>query len=486
MKKLILISLLLFMKVNTLTSHQQEKYFSNLVQELHKDYSKYKVTQIQTRRFEINDYHQILDSLLEEGKEIFNVKKIGSSFKGRDIKLIKFGEGKLKILMWSQMHGDESTASLALLDLINLLKKRKDLSDELKSKISLFIIPILNPDGASEFERRNYQEIDINRDTLRLQTPEGRILKKVRDEIQPDFAFNLHDQYTNNSVGRTGSPGAIALLAPAYDYDRNINEVRERAIKVCVEIKDIIEKFYPSVVARYDDEFEPRAFGDNFQKWGSSTILIESGGYFNDFEKQEIRKMNFLALAGSIYSIANQLYQMKSTNAYFEIPENQRLFFDLLVKNVKVKKDSIEYIVDIGINYSEKYDSLRGKYIKIYTITDIGDLSTFYGFDTLDAKNLRFEFGEVYEEILNEFKQIENLDLKSLIQNGYTTIIYQGNFDKVKEDSLLDEMISTTKSPLRESKKLLGHSANFILKDENGKVHYAVINGRVYEPNKNH
>ena len=155
MKKLILLSLLLFMKVNTLTSHQQEKYFSNLVQELHKDYSKYKVTQIQTRRFEINDYHRILDSLLEEGKEIFNVKKIGSSFKGRDIKLIKFGEGKLKILMWSQMHGDESTASLALLDLINLLKKRKDLSDELKSKISLFIIPILNPDGANEFERRN-------------------------------------------------------------------------------------------------------------------------------------------------------------------------------------------------------------------------------------------------------------------------------------------------------------------------------------------
>jgi hypothetical protein len=480
MKKLLLISLFVFMRINQLSS-QQEKYLNELVTELQKDYSEYKVTQIETRRFDVNYYHRVLDSLLQNGKELSSVQKIGSSFKGKDIKLIKFGEGEIKILMWSQMHGDESTASLALLDLINVLIKKKEFSEELKSKVALYLIPLLNPDGAKEFERRNYQEIDINRDALRLQTPEGKILRQIRDEINPDFAFNLHDQYTNNSVGRTGRPAAIALLAPAFDYDRNINEVRERAIKVCVEIKDIIEKFYPGVVARYDDEFERRAFGDNFQKWGSSTILIESGGYFNDFEKQEIRKMNLIAFAGSIYSIANKLYQSKSVDDYFEIPENQRLFFDLLVKNVKVKKDTIKYIVDIGINYTEKYDSLRRKYIRHYTITDIGDLSTFYGFDTLDAKHLKFEFGKVYIKVLTNFRQLEKLNLNSLIKNGYTTIIYQGSFDKIEEGSLFDRMINTTKLPQREPKRLLGHSANFILKDENDEIRYAVINGKVIE-----
>ena len=188
------------MRINQLSS-QQEKYLNELVTELQKDYSEYKVTQIETRRFDVNYYHRVLDSLLQNGKELSSVQKIGSSFKGKDIKLIKFGEGEIKILMWSQMHGDESTASLALLDLINVLIKKKEFSEELKSKVALYLIPLLNPDGAKEFERRNYQEIDINRDALRLQTPEGKILRQIRDEINPDFAFNLHDQDTNNSVG---------------------------------------------------------------------------------------------------------------------------------------------------------------------------------------------------------------------------------------------------------------------------------------------
>ena len=191
--------------------------------------------------------------------------------------------------------------------------------------------------------------------------------------------------------------------------------------------------------------------------------------------------MNLIAFAGSIYSIANKLYQSKSVDDYFEIPENQRLFFDLLVKNVKVKKDTIKYIVDIGINYTEKYDSLRRKYIRHYTITDIGDLSTFYGFDTLDAKHLKFEFGKVYIKVLTNFRQLEKLNLNSLIKNGYTTIIYQGSFDKIEEGSLFDRMINTTKLPQREPKRLLGHSANFILKDENDVIRYAVINGKVIE-----
>jgi hypothetical protein len=478
MKKWILISLLVVMKINQLSA--QEKLIQ-LVSQLKSDYSRYKVTQIQTRRFDVKDYHKILDSLLSIDKKNFYSHKIGSSFKGKDIKLIRFGEGEIKILMWSQMHGDESTASLALLDLINLLLLKKDLADELRTKISLYLIPLLNPDGAQQFERRNYQEIDINRDALRLQTPEARILKKIRDEIEPDFAFNLHDQYMSNSVGRTGKPAAIALLAPAFDYEKNVNHIRERAIKLCVEIKDIIDKFYPGVVARYDDEFEPRAFGDNFQRWGSSTILIESGGYFKDYEKQEIRKMNFLALAGSVYSIANRLYNSKSVSKYFEIPENQRSFFDLLVKNVRLRKDSLEYVVDLGINYAEKFDSLRNRYVRVFSISDVGDLSTFYGFDTLDANFLYFDFGKVYVKNLTNYKQLLKLNLISLIKAGFTTIIYQGNFEKIETNSLLDKMICTTKLPLRESKKLLNHSANFVLRDDAGKVRVAVINGNVIQ-----
>lgn len=470
------------MRIN---SHSQinEKSFLDFLIDLNSNYSSFKVKQIQTKRFDINLYHKILDSLIKVSDELFSSEVIGKSFKKQEIKLIRFGYGEIKILLWSQMHGDESTASMALLDLINLLNLRREFAEKLKSKISLYIIPVLNPDGAKMFERRNYQEIDINRDALRLQTPEGKILKKIRDDIQPDFAFNLHDQYSNYSVGKTGKPAAIAVLAPAFDYDRNINEIRKRAIQICVEIKDIIEKFYPGVVARYDDEFEPRAFGDNIQKWGSSTILIESGGYFNDLEKQEIRKMNFLALNGSIYSIAYNLYHSKLIDRYFEIPENERLFFDLLIKNVTIEKDSVEFLVDLGISYSEKFDSLRNRYIREYSVTDIGDLSTFSGFDTLEVKKLKLEIGKVYEKILTNFSQLKNLNPEELLKQGYVKIIYQGNFENIEENSLLDLMISTTKYPLRESKNLLGHSANFLLYDKNGFIKYIILNGRVIKVN---
>lgn len=466
------------MRINSY-SQINEKSFTDLLTDLNSNYSRFKIKQIQTRRFEVKLYHQILDSLIKESDGIFSSEVIGQSFKKQEIKLIRFGDGEIKILMWSQMHGDESTASLALLDLINFLIQRKELAESLEHRISLYIIPILNPDGAKKFERRNYQEIDINRDALRLQTPEGKLLKKIRDDIQPDFAFNLHDQYSNYAVGKTGKPAAIALLAPAFDYDRNINEIRKRAIQICVEIKNIVEKFYPGVVARYDDEFEPRAFGDNIQKWGSSTILIESGGYFKDFEKQEIRKMNFLSLTGSIYSIAYGLYQSRSIDRYFEIPENERRFFDLLVKNVIVERDSVEYLVDLGIAYSEKFDSLRNRYIREYSVTDIGDLSTFSGFDTLDAEKLKLEIGKVYEKILTDYSQLKKLKTNNLLKQGYTTIIYQGNFENIEENSLLDLMISTTQYPFRESKKLLGHSASFVLKDNGGSVKYLIINGKI-------
>ncbi|MFY0573591.1 hypothetical protein ACN28S_03785 [Cystobacter fuscus] len=75
-------------------------------------------------------------------------------------------------------------------------------------------LPLLNPDGAERFQRRNAQGIDINRDALALQTPEGRTLKAVRDRLQPALGFNLHDQSWRTAVGDSGRPASISVLAP--------------------------------------------------------------------------------------------------------------------------------------------------------------------------------------------------------------------------------------------------------------------------------
>lgn len=116
--------------------------------------------------------------------------------------------------------------------------------------------------------------------------------------------------------------------------------------------------------------------------------------------------MNFIALITSIFSIANDKYILQDQNKYFSIPENEKRFFDLILQNCIVEKDSFRYIVDIGINSLEKFDSLRNRYVRIYEISDMGDLSVYYAYDTLDVKFMKIEFGKVYEKLITKYDSL--------------------------------------------------------------------------------
>ncbi|MGS0528184.1 M14 family zinc carboxypeptidase [Zobellia nedashkovskayae] len=224
---------------------------------------------------------------------------------------------------------------------------------EILANCTLHFLPMLNPDGAEVFRRRNRLGIDINRDALRLQSPEGQTLKRVRDSLDADFGFNLHDQSTYYNAERTEKPATISYLAPAYNYEKDINEKRGNAMKVIVFMNNIIQKYAQGQVGRYNDDFEPRAFGDNIQKWGTSTILIESGGYLGDVEKQEIRKLNYVSILAAIYSIATENYKEIALEEYEKIPENDRKLFDLKIENATYSLLGKDYILDIGMNRLE-------------------------------------------------------------------------------------------------------------------------------------
>src|SRR5690606_25111024 len=143
-----------------------------------------------------------------------------------------------------------------------------------------------------------------NRDARAGETAEGRILIEAARTVQPDYGFNLHDMNIYYNVPDTPNPVTIALLAPAYNEKREINEVRGDAMKIAAGINRILQGYIPNGVAKYDDTYSPRAFGDNFQSWGVSTVLIESGGYPGDPEKQFIRKLNFIVMLNSLIEIA--------------------------------------------------------------------------------------------------------------------------------------------------------------------------------------
>jgi murein tripeptide amidase MpaA len=141
--------------------------------------------------------HADLKKQLDETKKLgLKIEEVGRSYDNREIYQIEWGKGATKVFMWSQMHGDEPTATPALLDMFVYLQKNRSKTwvKELENNLTIRAVPMLNPDGAELFQRRNLQGIDINRDAAALETPEGRLMKKLRDEWSPHIGFNLHNQ----------------------------------------------------------------------------------------------------------------------------------------------------------------------------------------------------------------------------------------------------------------------------------------------------
>ncbi len=343
--------------------------------QLFENYENFKEPKLLNRRFKHKD---ILPLMVNRNTDIFKITKIGKSFEDREIFMLKTGRGKRKILLWSQMHGNESTATKAFFDIFNFFENPGILqkeTTEIINSCTLYFIPMLNPDGAERFQRRNAQDIDINRDALRLQSPEGHLLMKYRDIINPEFGFNLHDQDIWYSAGRTKFPATISFLAPAFDSGKTMNQSRKKSMQLIVKMTEALQNFIPHQIGRYSDDFMETAFGDNIQKKGTSTILIESGGFIGDIEKQVVRKLNFTAILQALYSVSKNNFEKKSVSDYESVPLNKKnILFDFILKNVAITKNGKTYTADIGI----RSRSLTEK--DIYEVGDIGDLSQNFAY----------------------------------------------------------------------------------------------------------
>ncbi len=374
------------------------------------DYSKalfekhdvFKETALKHRRFKHKDLVPLIEKLP------FEKQVVGQSFEGRDLYQIKLGSGPVKVLLWSQMHGDEPTATMALADIFLFFQGKNDGFDTLRQSIlantTLYFVPMLNPDGAERYQRRTATEIDMNRDALRFQTPEGALLKKLQDELKPEFSFNLHDKNTRYSAGRSNKQATVSFLATAYDYERSWNPTRTRAMQVISGMIEALEQFIPGHLGRWNDEHEPRAFGDNVSKWGSSLILIESGGYKDDTEKQFIRKLNFVAILTGLQAIAEKSYTHYTLATYEALPNNERYLYDLLVRNARFNYNGRIVMKDIGIDLIEKNTKNATGFSIRSVIEEMGDLSTFWGIKEIDATGLLVRPLADFPELIKTYK----------------------------------------------------------------------------------
>jgi hypothetical protein len=370
-----------------------------------------RVREITSRTFTQSDLMGWLAPAVKAG--VITAESVGSSGEGRPITLYTYGSGPTQVLLWSQMHGDEPTATMALVDLVALFHQRPNdpLVKLVRERLTLLMLPMLNPDGAERFIRRTAQRIDMNRDALALETPEARTLKAVRDRFNPEFGFNLHDQDPRYTVGTTRQFTAIALLAPPVDEERTDNAVRARAKQVAAGIASTLGELIPGRIAKWDDTFEPRAFGDNVQRWGTSTVLIESGGWPGDKQKMHLRAMNFVALLDAFRRMADGSWSSSRVDAYESLPFNMRLGCDLLITNARIRPSpkAPAARVDVAVNIDEISDNGGSPTIRAM-IADIGDLRTYTGYEVHDAKG-----AEVDSLVVKVDQILTPEQLKSLI-----------------------------------------------------------------------
>ncbi len=316
---------------------------------------------------------------------VFKKEVLGYSSNNIPIYKITAGTGSKKILIWSQMHGNESTGTKSLFDLFRFLAhaKFKNVTENILSKCTLVFIPMLNPDGAILFTRENAQNIDLNRDAVNRVAPESNLLRNVLDTFRPEYCFNLHDQRTIFNVEGTCNPATLSFLAPSENLERTITSGRIETMQVIVSMNQLLQKLIPNQIGRYTDEFYPTATGDNFQKLGHNTILIESGHFKNDYQRDVTREYHFYALLQGIIHIANN-YKTNYKD-YFKIPNNDTKFLDVIYNNVTIFENGIKKTTSVGVQV--KFKVKEGVLTRYEHIEKIGDLSNYFTYNYINAEN---------------------------------------------------------------------------------------------------
>lgn len=329
-----------------------------------------------------------------EGFDVFNETQ---SVLGRPIRAFVRGSGPIRVLIWTQMHGDESASTFAVIDLLHDLQQNKE--ERIWDRITLCVIPILNPDGAAAYTRFNALGVDLNRDARHLTCPESRFLVSIARDFKPHWAFNMHDQRSIFAAGNTINPATLALLAPSFsdEYSGSVMH-RKRAIALIGSAVSQLPTPFLSNISRFDDTFYPLAMGDFFQELEIATVLVEVGGS-ESIIRHAGRSLAARFLKEAIRVILNPNAQVWQTapGAYESLPPNTNRLRDVVFANANIDHHVVDVAVQLRYNPKrEAWDMICdtvGKidYFDAYVRIDLSESPS------LSSTQWHFEIGKRFQ-----------------------------------------------------------------------------------------
>lgn len=325
------------------------------------------------------------------------IQEVGRSFLDQPVYKLCLGKGKIKVIAWSQMHGNESNATHAMLDMLESFKKCPDLSDQLFENISLDFIFMLNPDGSQKWTRLNASDIDLNRDFHLEASREIKILKSIIADGNYQYALNLHEQrtiFTTDGI----HPATLSFLAPSENVERTVTENRKKCMAVIAKVYENLKNVIPNQIGRYSDEFYPNSTGDNFIKAGLPTILFEGGHFVDDYHRKETRKYYTLALYQALKAMAELNSDTQGWEVYKEIPENIESHYDIVYRNVKLNTDH-DCVLDIAVQYREVYREGEEEISFVPYVALAGEVKNKKGWLEIDCSGKKFVSESKYPKL---------------------------------------------------------------------------------------
>ena len=172
---------------------------------------------------------QELNGLLRYDKaheKRMTLSSLGHSVDGRSLWMVTLGAGGPKRLFYlCRQHGHEPASTEGALAFMNKLVKAEDgtpIADYLKA-VTVYVVPMANPDGSEAFLRHNAHDVDLNRDWLKRTQPETRALYAEISRLHPDLMTDQHELYPNDTrpdfteVVSIGSGASANVIAACQD-----------------------------------------------------------------------------------------------------------------------------------------------------------------------------------------------------------------------------------------------------------------------------
>lgn len=236
----------------------------------------------QNKAVNYTEMTSILHQLAE--KDFISIESMGKTIENRELWLLNIKpknqiENPLKVFLFAQQHGNEPAGKDALIWLAKYLAENNSLKNK---NIDLWLMPMVNPNGAEINQRKNAAGADLNRDHLLLSQSETQLLYKAFHKIKPNITIDCHEfNRTSESFIEKGL------------------EEWPQIMMDCGSNPLIAEEFYNLGVKTIDMMKEPMKIAEhNFCRYYLGGMPPQAENRFSTMEADDAR--NGMALLGSL------------------------------------------------------------------------------------------------------------------------------------------------------------------------------------------